>query len=67
LGLERAQRVAGDDAAHSELLGEVLLGAKEVARPQLLGEQRTAERKNVVVLYRRVNTQRRSFRVPEER
>ena len=42
LRLERAQRVARDDAAHAEALGEVLLGAEEVARPQLLGEQRVA-------------------------
>ena len=42
LRFQRAQRVAGDDAADAEALGEVLLGAEEVARPQLLGEQRVA-------------------------
>ena len=42
LRLQRAQRVARDDAADAEALGEVLLGAEEIARPQLLGEQRVA-------------------------
>ena len=42
LRLERAQRVARDDAAHPEALGEILLGAEKIARAQLLGEQRLA-------------------------
>ena len=42
LRVERAQRVARDDPAHPEALGEVLFGAEKVARPHLLGEQRIA-------------------------
>ena len=42
LRLERAQRVARHDPAHPEALGKVLFGAEEIARPQLLGEQRLA-------------------------
>ena len=40
--LERAQRVARDDAAGAEAGGEVLLGAEEVAGLELLGEERVA-------------------------
>ena len=38
LRLERAQRVARDDAAHAEALGKILLGAEEIAGPKLLRE-----------------------------
>ena len=42
LRLQRAQRVARHDPAHAEALGEVLFGAEEIARAQVLGEQRLA-------------------------
>ena len=40
--LQRAQRVARDDAARLEAGGEVLFGAEEIAGLELLGEERVA-------------------------
>ena len=43
LRLQRAQRIARDDPADAEALRQVLLGAEEIARLELLGEQRLAD------------------------
>src|SRR5262249_34004518 len=42
LSFQRSQRVARDDAAHAETLGQILFGAEEIARTKLFGEQRVA-------------------------
>src|SRR5262249_43000686 len=42
LGLQRSQRIARDDAAHFETLGQILFRAEEIARAKLFGEQRVA-------------------------
>jgi len=42
LRLQGAQGIAGDDAAYPEALGQILLGAEEIAGTKLLGEQRIA-------------------------
>ena len=42
LGFQRSQCVARNDAADREPLGQVLFRAEEIARAQLLGEQRLA-------------------------
>ena len=39
LRLQRSQRIARDDAADAEPLGEILFRAEEIARAKLLGEQ----------------------------
>ena len=41
--LQRAQRIARDDATGSGLLGDVLLGAEPIARRKAPGEQRGAD------------------------
>src|SRR5262245_49184659 len=42
LSFQRSQRVARDDAAHAETLGQNLFGAEEIARAKLFGEERVA-------------------------
>src|SRR6516225_4607219 len=42
LGFQRSQRVARDDAAHAETLGQIPFRAEEIARAQLFGEERVA-------------------------
>ena len=42
LGFQRAQRIAGHDAADPETLGQILFGAEEIARTKLASEQRVA-------------------------
>ena len=46
LCLERAQSIARHNAAHVEPLGQILLGAEEIARAQRLAKQRLAHLRN---------------------